>query len=433
MKLRNNEVIFLVDAEPQDSEDYSAPGDVYDEPSSKLLNIFMDKQAFIEGPITDAWGRWISAHATIFDPVTEKVTAIIGLDVDASRWEKTILFYKVFGASTPLFFTLVVIIFSTALFKTRTVNVRLTLEITERKQAEEALRESEAKYRTIFENIQDVYFETSIDGTILEISPSVEIIYQYNRKELVGKSLSDIYTNPEERDEFLKLILDKGKVSDFEINLTDKDGSQHPCTISTLLIRDEQGNPIKLIGSLRNIRERKQAEEELKRLSYLDGLTGVANRRRFDEDLGLEWRRMTRDAKPLSLIMCDIDFFKAYNDTYGHQGGDDSLRRVANTLNSVVGRPGDLVARYGGEEFVVILPETDSQNAKFLAEKMRSRVESLGIIHVSSQVCEVLTISLGVATSIPTRGSLPDELISSADQALYEAKTEGRNRVNLAK
>ena len=115
------------------------------------------------------------------------------------------------------------------------------------------------------------------------------------------------------------------------------------------------------IGIIRDISERKQAEEELKRLSYLDGLTGVANRRRFDEVLGLEWKRMTRDAKPLSLIMCDIDFFKAYNDTYGHQAGDDSLRQVANTLNSVPERPGDLVARYGGEEFAVIMPGTDSR------------------------------------------------------------------------
>jgi diguanylate cyclase (GGDEF)-like protein/PAS domain S-box-containing protein len=172
--------------------------------------------------------------------------------------------------------------------------------------------------------------------------------------------------------------------------------------------------------------------EELKRLSYLDGLTGVANRRHFDEVLGLEWRRMMRDAKPLSLIMCDIDFFKTYNDTYGHQGGDDSLRQVANTLNSVLGRPEDLVTRYGGEEFAVTLPGTDSQGTKFLAETMRSRVESLGIVHVSSQVSEVLTISLGVASTIPTRGSSPHELISAADQALYEAKKEGRNRVNLA-
>ena len=164
-------------------------------------------------------------------------------------------------------------------------------------------------------------------------------------------------------------------------------------------------------------------EEELKRFSYLDGLTGVANRQRFDEVLGLGWRRMTRDAKPLSLIMYDIDFFKAYNDTYGHQGGDNSLKQVANTLNSVLGRPGDLVARYSGEEYAVILPGTDSQDATVLSEKIRVRVESLGIIHAGSQVCVVLTISLGVATTIPTRDSLPDELISAADQALHEAKT----------
>jgi len=135
-----------------------------------------------------------------------------------------------------------------------------------RKQAEEALRNSEVKYRTIFENIQDVYYETSMDGTILEVSPSIENAYQYSRNELLGKSLYDICANSEERGEILKLILDKGKVNDFEITLTDKDGIQHPCSISTLLIRDEQSNPIKLVGTMRDISERKRAESERRRL-----------------------------------------------------------------------------------------------------------------------------------------------------------------------
>ena len=144
--------------------------------------------------------------------------------------------------------------------------ISLFQDITKRKQVEEALLKSEEKYRGIFENIQDVYYETNIDGTILEVSPSIESISQYKRKDLVGKSLYDIYTYPEQRDELLRLLLDKGKVHDFEINLTDKDGSQHPCTINTLLLRDEQGNPIKLIGSLRDISERKQAENKREQL-----------------------------------------------------------------------------------------------------------------------------------------------------------------------
>ncbi|MCK4619914.1 MAG: response regulator, partial [Desulfobacterales bacterium] len=142
----------------------------------------------------------------------------------------------------------------------------LEKEITEHKRAEEALRESEKKYRRIFENIQDVYYESSLDGIILEISPSIENVSQYKRKELIGRSLYDIYTNPEERDEFVKFILDKGKVNDFKISLTDKDGSQHPCSVTALLVKDEQGNPIKFIGSMHDISERKQAEEERKKL-----------------------------------------------------------------------------------------------------------------------------------------------------------------------
>jgi len=133
-------------------------------------------------------------------------------------------------------------------------------------RAAEELRKSEEKYRRIFENVQDVYYEASLDGTILEISPSIENLSQYKRKELIGMSLYDIYTDTKKREEFLKLILDRGKVNDFEISLSDKDGSKHFCSITTLLEKDEQGKPTKLVGSMRDISERKQSEDERKKI-----------------------------------------------------------------------------------------------------------------------------------------------------------------------
>ena len=309
-------------------------------------------------------------------------------------------------------------------------------DVSYHKQMEKALQESEERFRLISRSAHDGILMMDHEGKISYWNEAAIRIFGYSQNEALGRDLHRLLAPEKYLDAFNKgfnKFAQTGTGSaignTLELTAFRKDKSEFPMELSLSAV--EVKGLWHSIGVIRDISERKQAEEELKRLSYLDGLTGVANRRRFDEALGLEWKRMTRDAEPLSLIMCDIDFFKAYNDTYGHQAGDDSLRQVANTLNSVPERPGDLVARYGGEEFAVILPGTDSQGAKTLAEKMRVCVESLGIIHVSSQVCEVLTISLGVATTIPTRGSLPDELISAADQALYKAKKDGRNRVNL--
>jgi PAS domain S-box-containing protein len=148
-------------------------------------------------------------------------------------------------------------------YRGRPIRITALRDITDRRQAEKELLKSEERYRRIFGNLQDVYYEAGIDGTILEVSPSIEKFSLYKRKELIGKSLFDIYTDPNERDEFIKLILDRGMLNDYEINLKDKDGSQHPCSITTLLIRDHQSIPVGLIGSMRDISERKRAEEAL--------------------------------------------------------------------------------------------------------------------------------------------------------------------------
>jgi diguanylate cyclase (GGDEF)-like protein len=168
--------------------------------------------------------------------------------------------------------------------------------------------------------------------------------------------------------------------------------------------------------------------EALHRLTLVDGLTGIANRRYFDEYLEREWRTGLRQQKPLSLIMADIDFFKLYNDTYGHQSGDDCLKDIAGVLEKSIKRVTDLSARYGGEEFAVVLPDTDLTGAMFVAEKIRKRVEDLQI--ESREVPgRFVTISLGVASMTPSRGESFSSLLALADKAMYQAKHAGRNRV----
>jgi diguanylate cyclase (GGDEF)-like protein len=178
--------------------------------------------------------------------------------------------------------------------------------------------------------------------------------------------------------------------------------------------------------------ELRKANDNLRRASAIDGLTGLANRRHFDETMDKEWRRATREQKALSLIMIDIDHFKAYNDNYGHQDGDDCLRKVAAVIAGSVKRPADLVARYGGEEFMAVLPDTDIQGAVEIAEKLRIAVEVLDVPHAYSSAANVVTISAGVASLVPEQGTDPFHVIKLVDTALYAAKRDGRNRVKAA-
>ncbi len=175
-----------------------------------------------------------------------------------------------------------------------------------------------------------------------------------------------------------------------------------------------------------------QANQKLAQIARTDGLTGIANRYFFDETLTKEWLIAQREKTPLALILCDIDYFKNYNDYYGHPQGDECLITVAQTLKNCLQRPRDFVARYGGEEFVIILGNTDRKGAKEIAEKMINSVKIAQIPHLKSEISEYITISLGVASLIPSSDLVPENLIKMADQALYKSKQTGRNCFTIA-
>ncbi|KEA62232.1 Two-component response regulator [Marinobacterium lacunae] len=197
----------------------------------------------------------------------------------------------------------------------------------------------------------------------------------------------------------------------------------------------ENGVTKALVGFIFDISERKQMEEELRiankkleQLSFQDGLTGVANRRLYDQTLEREWARALRNGTPISLIVIDIDHFKDYNDQCGHLQGDECLKLVANALQDVASRSTDFFGRYGGEEFVLLLPDTGREAARDIAERCRRKVIDLAIPHPASSVGNQLTISAGVASITPDEGVEPSSLFGMADRMLYQAKRNGRNR-----
>jgi diguanylate cyclase (GGDEF)-like protein/PAS domain S-box-containing protein len=322
-------------------------------------------------------------------------------------------------------------------------------ELSER---EKNLVSTQQKLLNIIEFLPDATFVVDADKKVISWNRAIEEMTGLKKEDILGKGDS-MYSVPFYGEKRLMLVdylfLDDQKAYlEFEkqYDLVERKGntlfaeSFRPSIFGgkgayiwakASPLFDSEGTIVGAIESVRDITKRKQAEEKLKALSTLDGLTGLVNRRHFEEYFDREWKRSVRTGKPLSLVMCDIDYFKYYNDTYGHLQGDECLRKVAGALQKAVNRAGDLVARFGGEEFIVVLPETDPEGAVKVAEMLREKVESLKIEHKKSPVSSYLTISLGVATAVPSREDAARELISSADMALYQAKKEGRNRVSF--
>jgi diguanylate cyclase (GGDEF)-like protein/PAS domain S-box-containing protein len=309
------------------------------------------------------------------------------------------------------------------------VNISLQQEIDERSRIEKALRSSELKYKSIFENVHDVFYQADMNGIITDISPSIMRYSNYTREDLIGKPIADYYYNLEDRVNLFETMRKEGEVVDYEVRLKSKEDRFVIVSVNSHFLYDAAGNPSGVEGSFRDITDRKKATEELKRLNGLlacqaatDPLTGIPNRSKFNESLSNEILRSKRFRLPLSVIIFDIDHFKKINDTYGHNTGDCALQYLTGLVAKVVRRH-DLFARWGGEEFLIMLTNTEQHGAELFAEKLRLMIEKFNIPEVGH-----LTCSFGVAEF--AHDDTDDVLINRADQALYRAKAGGRNRVD---
>ena len=295
-----------------------------------------------------------------------------------------------------------------------------------------------AVYKTLLESTQAIPWK--IDWQSMRfayIGPQIESLLGWSPASWVSVEDWATRIHPEDRERVVNFCVAQSKAGtdhEADYRALTPDGDHVWIRDVVHVVRNENGEVDSLVGFMFDISERKKTEEqlvvlqkELEALSFKDGLTGVANRRMFDSILETEWAHARRNNQPLSLIMLDIDYFKPYNDRYGHVQGDACLKRVAQVLNSAATRARDLFARFGGEEFVLVLPETDEKSAAKIAERCRNLIFKEQIAHEASPAGQILTVSIGVSSITPSHQDDPVRFIEEADRRLYQAKQRGRN------
>ena len=297
-----------------------------------------------------------------------------------------------------------------------------------------------AVYKTLLESTRAIPWK--IDWATMRfayIGPQIEALLGWAPESWMGVQDWADRMHPEDRQWVVDFCVAQSKAGidhEADYRALTRDGGYVWLRDVVHVVRNDDGSVNALVGFMFDISERKRTEEhltklrkEIESLSFKDGLTGIANRRRFDAMVEVEWGAARRNQTPLSLILIDIDFFKQYNDHYGHVGGDDCLKRVAAALSNGATRPRDLLARYGGEEFVLVLPETDEEGALAVAARCRDALVAEAIAHEGSTVASTVTVSMGIGTVLPAPDAKPVDFVEEVDKRLYRAKQQGRNAV----
>lgn len=302
-------------------------------------------------------------------------------------------------------------------------------DVTQRKQAEEA----RILYEKVFRNTMQGVMITDSQSTILLVNDAFTKITGYSYEEVVGKKPSLLSSGKQDAPFYSHLwqaITEKGQWEG-ELWNKRKNGEIYPEFLNISVVRNAQGEVTNYVSVFTDITESKKREKHLAKMTMNDALTGIGNRRAFDEYIQEKWHMLAEIEEPISLILLDIDYFKLYNDFYGHLEGDATLIKVAQQIERSIDTDMALAARYGGEEFAIVLPQYSLKDAMAVAERIRDYVEQAAIEHRCSPVKKVVSVSCGVASIIPSTEQDVTQLIEQADQALYEAKKRGRDRISV--